>query len=118
MKFRDLVSSKHICYLTVDYDMYRMSRAHFSHSTSTTEMASGLTAEYPATPKHVLKTVATRLRGYAASKIPQETQLQNTLPLPNKNVSPERKGKYIYVYLALKAYRPSKKDTILCFSRS
>ena len=42
MKFRDLVSSKHICYLTVDYDMYRMSRAHFSHSTLTTEMASSL----------------------------------------------------------------------------
>ena len=40
MKFRDLVSSKHICYLTVDYDMYRISRAHFSHSTLTTEMAS------------------------------------------------------------------------------
>ena len=40
MKFRDLVSLKHMCYLTVDYDMYRMSRAHFSHSTSTTEMAS------------------------------------------------------------------------------
>ena len=35
MKFRDLVSSKHMCYLTVDYDMYRMSRAHFSHSTLT-----------------------------------------------------------------------------------
>ena len=44
MKFRDLVSSKHICYLMVDYDidMYRMSRAHFSHSTLTTEMASSL----------------------------------------------------------------------------
>ena len=42
MKFRDLVSFKHICYLTVDYDMYRMSRAHFSHSTLTTEMASSL----------------------------------------------------------------------------
>ena len=45
MKFRDLVSSKHICYLTVDYDMYQMSRAHFSHSTLstlTTEMASSL----------------------------------------------------------------------------
>ena len=40
MKFRDLVSSKHMCYLAVDYDMYRMSRAHFSHSTLTTEMAS------------------------------------------------------------------------------
>ena len=42
MKFRDLVSSKHMCYLTGDYDMYRMSRdrAHFSHSTLTTEMAS------------------------------------------------------------------------------
>ena len=40
MKFRDLVSSKHMSYLTVDYDMYRMSRAHFSHSTLTTEMAS------------------------------------------------------------------------------
>ena len=42
MKFRDLVSSKHICYLTVDYDMYRMSHAHFGHSTLTTEMASSL----------------------------------------------------------------------------
>ena len=42
MKFRDLVSSKHICYWTVDYDMYRMSRAHFSHSTLPTEMASSL----------------------------------------------------------------------------
>ena len=42
MKFRDLVSSKHICYLTVDYDMYRISRAHFSHSTLKTEMASSL----------------------------------------------------------------------------
>ena len=42
MKFHDLVSSKHICYLTVDYDMHRMSRAHFSHSTLTTEMASSL----------------------------------------------------------------------------
>ena len=42
MKFRDLVSCKHMCYLTVDYDMYRMSRAHFSHSTLTTEMASSL----------------------------------------------------------------------------
>ena len=42
MKFRDLVSSKRICYLTVDYDMYRMSRAHLSHSTLTTEMASWL----------------------------------------------------------------------------
>ena len=42
MKFRDLVSSKHICYLTVDYDIYRMSRVHFSHSTLTTEMASSL----------------------------------------------------------------------------
>ena len=45
MKFRDLVSSKHICYLTVDYDMYQMSRAHFSHSTSTTEMVSSLVPE-------------------------------------------------------------------------
>ena len=42
MKFRDLVSSKHMCYLTVDYEMYRMSRAYFSHSTLTTEMASSL----------------------------------------------------------------------------
>ena len=42
MKFRDLVSSKHIRYLTVDYDMYQMSRAHFSPSTLTTEMASSL----------------------------------------------------------------------------
>ena len=42
MKFCDLDSSKHICYLTVDYDMYRMSRAHFSHSNLTTEMASSL----------------------------------------------------------------------------
>ena len=42
MKFRDLVSSKHIYYLTVDYDMYEMSRAHFSHSTPTTEMVSSL----------------------------------------------------------------------------
>ena len=42
MKFRDLVSSKHTCYLTVDYDMYQMSRAHFSHSTSTNEMVSSL----------------------------------------------------------------------------
>ena len=42
MKFRDLVSSKHMCYLTVNYDIYRMSRANFSHSISTltTEMAS------------------------------------------------------------------------------
>ena len=42
MKFRDLVSSKHICYLTVDYEMYQMSRAHFSHSTSTTDLVSSL----------------------------------------------------------------------------
>ena len=42
MKFRDLVSSKHICHLTFDYDMYQMSRAHFSHSPSTTEMVSSL----------------------------------------------------------------------------
>ena len=40
MKFRDLVSSKHMCYLTIDYDMYWVSRAHFSHSTLTTETAS------------------------------------------------------------------------------
>ena len=31
MKFRHLVSFTHICYLTVDYDVYPMSRAHFSH---------------------------------------------------------------------------------------
>ena len=42
MKFRDLVSSKHIYYLTVDYGMYQMSCAHFSHSTSTIEMVSSL----------------------------------------------------------------------------
>ena len=42
MKFHDLVSSKHICYLTVDYDIYQMSLAHFSHSTWTTEMVSSL----------------------------------------------------------------------------
>ena len=38
MKFRHLVSFTHICYLTVDYDMYRMSHAHFSHFSLTTEM--------------------------------------------------------------------------------
>ena len=42
MKFRDLVSFTHICYLTVDYDVYRMSRAHFSHFTLTTERDSSL----------------------------------------------------------------------------
>ena len=42
MKFRHLVSFTHICYLTVDYDVYRMSRAHFSHFSLTTEMDSSL----------------------------------------------------------------------------
>ena len=31
MKFRHLVSFTHICYLTVYYDVYQMSGAHFSH---------------------------------------------------------------------------------------
>ena len=34
MKFLDLVSFTHICYLTVVYDVYRRSRAHFSHMDS------------------------------------------------------------------------------------
>ena len=38
MKFRPLVSFTHIWYLTVDYDVYRMSRAYFSHFSLTTEM--------------------------------------------------------------------------------
>ena len=42
MKFRHLVSFTHICYLTVDYDVYRMSRALFSHFSLTTEMDSSL----------------------------------------------------------------------------
>ena len=42
MKFCHLVSSKHICYLTVDYDMYQISPAQFSHFTLTTEMACSL----------------------------------------------------------------------------
>ena len=31
------------------------------------ESEGGLTAEYPSTPKEILKSVATRLRGYAAT---------------------------------------------------
>ena len=42
MKFRHLVSFTHICYLTVDFDVYRMSRAHFSHFSLTNEMDSSL----------------------------------------------------------------------------
>ena len=42
MKFRHLVSFTHICYLMVDYDVYRMCRAHFSHFSLTTEMDSSL----------------------------------------------------------------------------
>ena len=42
MKFRHLVSFTHVCYLMVDYDVYRMSRAHFSHFSLTTEMDSPL----------------------------------------------------------------------------
>ena len=42
MKFRHLVSFTHICYLTVDYDVYRMPRALFSHFSLTTEMDSSL----------------------------------------------------------------------------
>ena len=42
MKFRHLVSFTHICYLTVNYDVYRMSRAHLSHFSLTTEMDSSL----------------------------------------------------------------------------
>ena len=42
MKFRHLVSYTHIRYLTIDYDVYRMSHAHFSHFSSTTEMDSSL----------------------------------------------------------------------------
>ena len=42
MKFCHLVSYTHIRYLTVDYDVYRMSHAHFSHFSSTTEMDSSL----------------------------------------------------------------------------
>ena len=42
MKFRHLVSFTHICYLTVVYDVYRMSRALFSHFSLTTEMDSSL----------------------------------------------------------------------------
>ena len=37
MKFRHLVRFTRSCYLTVDYDVYRMSRAHFSHFSFTTE---------------------------------------------------------------------------------
>ena len=42
MKFRHLVSYTHIRYLTVDYDVHRMSHAHFSHFSSTTETDSSL----------------------------------------------------------------------------
>ena len=45
MKNGHLVSFTHICYLTVDYDVYRMSRVihtHFSHFSLTTEMDSSL----------------------------------------------------------------------------
>ena len=38
MKCRHLVSFTQSCYLTVDYDVYRMSYAHFSHFSLTTEM--------------------------------------------------------------------------------
>ena len=38
MKCRHLVSFTQSCYLTVDYDVYRMSHAHFSHFSLTTEM--------------------------------------------------------------------------------
>ena len=40
MKFSHLVNFTRICYLTVDYEVYRMCRAHFSHFSSTTEMDS------------------------------------------------------------------------------
>ena len=40
MKFRHLVSFTHICYLMVNYDVYRMSRAHCSHFSLTTEVVS------------------------------------------------------------------------------
>ena len=39
MKFRHLVSFTHICYLTVDYDVYQMSGADFSHFSLTTFVA-------------------------------------------------------------------------------
>ena len=42
MKFRHLVSFTHISYLMVDYDVYRMSHAHFSHFSLTTEMNSSV----------------------------------------------------------------------------
>ena len=38
MKWRHLVSFTQSCYLTADYDVYRMSYAHFSHFSLTTEM--------------------------------------------------------------------------------
>ena len=40
MKFRHLVSFTQSCYLTVDYDMYQLSRAHFSHFSLTKTKAS------------------------------------------------------------------------------
>ena len=46
MKFRHLVSFTQSCYLTVDYDVYRMSRAHFSHFSFTTEMDSSLVLNF------------------------------------------------------------------------
>ena len=42
MKFHHLVSFTHICYLMFGYDTYRMSRAHFSHFSLTTEIDSSL----------------------------------------------------------------------------
>ena len=41
MKFCHLISFTHIlCNLTVDFDVYRMSRAHLSHFSLTTEIDS------------------------------------------------------------------------------
>ena len=107
----------------------------------------GLTAEYPATPKHVLKTVATRLLRYHREpnyRIPCHCPIKTCRPSEresniclsrSKNISFEQKRYHFmflsffnriarakriafYVSLVLKAYRPSKEDSILCFSRS
>ena len=46
MKCRHLVSFTQSCFLTVDYDVYRMSHAHFSHFSLTTEMDYSLDSTY------------------------------------------------------------------------
>ena len=46
MKFRHLVSYTHIRYLTVDYDVYRMSLTHFSHFSLITKLVSSLVLNF------------------------------------------------------------------------